>query len=132
MNLRELNQRVSAARADVADALARIETDDAESVLVNVTGLAGTTAQRIISAGWQVVGSDFSDKISAGARRAISGRGGDDIITVNSSMRTPLAPNFMAVVSAFFMARRNATRRSNCKATFSAASWPSRSGLLTS
>ncbi len=34
---------------------------------------------------WQVVGSDFSDTIRAGVRRAISGRGGDDTITVNPS-----------------------------------------------
>ena len=38
-------------------------------------------------------------------------------------IRMPSAPNFMVEIIAFFMARRNATRRSSWVAMFSATSW---------
>ena len=44
----------------------------------------------------------------------------------------PLAPNFIAVCVAFFMARRNAMRRSSCVAMFSATSCALVSALRTS
>ena len=44
----------------------------------------------------------------------------------------PSAPNFMVEVRAFFMARRNATRRSSWRAMFSATSWASSSALRIS
>ena len=44
----------------------------------------------------------------------------------------PLAPNFIAVCIAFFMARRKATRRSSCVAMFSATSCALVSALRTS
>jgi len=40
----------------------------------------------------------------------------------------PLAPSFIEESTVFFMARRKATRRSSCIATFSAVSCPSVSG----
>src|SRR2546421_9909983 len=39
------------------------------------------------------------------------------------AMRIPSAPSRRAEVTAFFMARRNATRFWSCSATFSATSW---------
>ncbi len=47
-------------------------------------------------------------------------------------MRMPFEPNFIAVETAFFMARRNATRRSSWVATFSATSCALVSALRTS
>jgi hypothetical protein len=44
----------------------------------------------------------------------------------------PSAPNFMVEVTAFFMARRNATRRSSWSATFSATSCASSSAFRIS
>src|SRR5580704_13674144 len=44
----------------------------------------------------------------------------------------PSAPKSLAVCNAFFMARRNETRRSSCNAMFSATSWASSSGVFTS
>jgi hypothetical protein len=44
----------------------------------------------------------------------------------------PFDPNFIAVATAFFIARRNATRRSSCVAMFSATSCAFVSGLRTS
>jgi hypothetical protein len=44
----------------------------------------------------------------------------------------PSAPSAMAISTAFFMARRKVMRRSSCRATFSATSWASISGFLTS
>jgi hypothetical protein len=44
----------------------------------------------------------------------------------------PLAPNFIEVATAFFIARRNATRRSSWVAMFSATSCALVSGLRTS
>ena len=44
----------------------------------------------------------------------------------------PLAPNFIAVCTDFFMARRKATRRSSWVATFSATSCALVSALRTS
>ena len=44
----------------------------------------------------------------------------------------PLAPNFIAVCTAFFMARRKAMRRSSWVAMFSATSWALVSALRTS
>src|ERR1700678_3609947 len=46
--------------------------------------------------------------------------------------RTPLAPNFIAVESDFFIARRNATRRLSWVAMFSATSCAAVSALRTS
>jgi len=47
-------------------------------------------------------------------------------------MRIPCAPMRMARATASFIARRNATRRSSCNATFSPTSSASRSGRRTS
>src|SRR5207247_419831 len=47
-------------------------------------------------------------------------------------VRTPLAPKRRADSMAFFIARRNATRRSICRATDSATSWATTSGLWIS
>jgi Ca2+-binding RTX toxin-like protein len=56
-----------------------------EIALEGGRGTASGQGRDTLTGIWQVVGSDFSDRISAGVRRAISGRGGDDIITVNPS-----------------------------------------------
>jgi hypothetical protein len=49
------------------------------------SGRASGQGRDTLTGIWQVVGSDFSDTITGGVRRAISGRGGDDLITVNPS-----------------------------------------------
>ena len=47
-------------------------------------------------------------------------------------MRIPFAPNFIVEIIDFFIARRNATRRSSCSAMFSATSWASSSAFRIS
>ena len=49
-----------------------------------------------------------------------------------TSTLIPLAPKRIAFCTAFFIARRNITRRSNCEAILSATNFASNSGFFTS
>src|SRR5216117_1549275 len=67
-------------------------------------------------------------------------RGGETVIDVRAdrvqrpahAMRMPSAPSLSADVTAFFIARRKATRFCSCSATFSDTSCASSSGWMTS